>query len=408
MTTRSTTLVESDQLAQAAVNIIRNEALVPKGKRWPFSRTSRAHRDYDKAVQEITARRREAREKAVEQKINRERTNADGALERATQAAQSVRDEKIAQAKKPFDEVEVAARSTRDAAIAAAKQAYELAVEEADRAYRQETVGIEEARDEAVAQARATHSDACAALQEQKNAELAQITRDLRTIPLEGPMRVVEDREAWPVDERKKALIGLIDMAGREDFESDLVELCLQNVLGYVYQDRYLPQPAQHQRLMDANLLEALVDLARRSAEKRPTIVKYMADIVAQNQGHTSPAFIRTLTELYVIASADTKTLYHPDLVENEQIVELMRGHIAETLKLTPRRSQIPPAAPAAASGAARERTHTPTDETKPPGIPPLPLSADITADVEVGELIPVEVPPPLRKRKAQTPDRTR
>src|SRR5205823_2933773 len=101
-----------------------------------------------------------------------------------------------------------------------------------------------------------------------------------------------------------------------------------QNVLGYVYQDRYLQPAKQQHRLMDANLLEALVDLARRSAEKRPTIVKYMADIVAQNPGHTSPAFIKSLTELYVIASADTKTLYHADLVENEKIVELMRGHI--------------------------------------------------------------------------------
>ncbi|MEY4583462.1 MAG: hypothetical protein RL701_8165, partial [Pseudomonadota bacterium] len=66
MNTRSTTWVESDQLAQAAVNVLRNEELVPKNKRWPFSRVSKAYRDYDKAVQEITVRRREARERAVE------------------------------------------------------------------------------------------------------------------------------------------------------------------------------------------------------------------------------------------------------------------------------------------------------------------------------------------------------
>ena len=52
MTTRSTTLVESDQLAQAAATVLQTEDFIPRGKRWPFSRLSKAHRDYEKAVSE--------------------------------------------------------------------------------------------------------------------------------------------------------------------------------------------------------------------------------------------------------------------------------------------------------------------------------------------------------------------
>lgn len=411
MTTRSTTWVESDQLAQAAVHIIRNEGLVPTGKRWPFSRTSRAHREYDKAVQEITTRRREARHNAVEEKIKRERSNADAVLERATLEAQAAHDAKIAEARKPFNETESVARAVRDAAIEKANQEYARAIEQANRTFQQEAASLAQVRNVAVNEARASHNELYAALEEKRKAELAQIAKELRTIPLEGPMRVVEDREAWSVGERKKALVGLIDMAGREDFDAEYTDLCLRNVMGYVFQDRYLKPEHQHHRLMDANLLEALVDLARRTPEKRPIVVRYMHEIVTQNFGHSSPSFIKSLTELYVIASADTKTMYATDPEENERVVETMREHIADTLKLTPRRSQVPPAPTvsvstrgAAAAADAGEDQKTPLMNRR--------SEQDITADVDVDDLVQIEGPeaseksgpPPVRRSVVERP----
>lgn len=388
MTTRSTTLVESDQLAQAAVEVIRNEDFVPKGKRWPFSRTSKAQRDYEKTVLQITTRRREARENAVELKLKKERNEADAILERAKQVAQAAYDEKIGEAKKPFEETETKARVERDAAIAAANRAYELATEQANRVYQQEALAIDEVRHAAVADASGLHKESYAQLEARREVELAQISKDLKTVPLEGPMRIVEDREAWSLEERKKALIGIVDMAGRDDFTAEYTELCLRNVSAYVFHDRYLKPEAQHHRLMDANLLEAVVDLAARTPERRPSIVKYLNEIVAQNPGHSSPIFIKKLTELYVSASADVETIYDVDMVKNETIFEDMRAHIADTLKLTPRRNQVP-----SASGSVNARDTVAAgfgDDEKTP-VMLRGSQADITSDMNMDELIPVD-----------------
>jgi hypothetical protein len=390
MTTRPTTLVESDQLAIAAASVLRNEDFIPKGKRWPFTRTSKAHRDYDKAVQEITARRREARESAVEQKTKRAKAEADALFERAKSEAQSVYGDKIAEAKKPYDEVEAEARRERDAAIAAANLAYQQTMDKANGIYQQEAATLDKKRDEVIAEAKTVHDGAYSVVEAQRKVDMTQIAKDLKTIPLEGPMRIVEDRDAWSPDDRRKALIGIVDMAGEETVETEYADLCLRSVAGYVFQDRYLKPDAQHHRLMDTNLLEALVDLAQRSPERRPAVVRYMYEIVEQNPGHSSPTFIKSLTELYVIASSDTLTTYAQDPVGNETIFETMRAHIADTLKLTPRRSQVPPAA--ANGGGVREPTSsTPIvdDDHKTPVM--TRTNADITADVNINDLLPVE-----------------
>jgi hypothetical protein len=390
MTARPTTLVESDQLAQAAANVIRSEAFVPKGRRWPFSRISKAHRDYYKAVQEITTRRREARENAVEQKIKKELADANAIFERARASAQTAHDDELAETKKPYDATETKARSERDAAIAAANLAYQKAVEEANATYLQEAAVIDRKRAAVIAEATAAHDESCTHIKAKSKTDLAQIAKDMKTIPLEGPMRIVEDRQAWASEERKKALIGIVDMAGQEELDAEYADLCLRNVADYVFQDRYLKPDAQHHRLMDVNLLEALVDLAGRTPDKRPTIVKYMHDIVVQNPGHTSPAFIRNLTELYVTASADTRTVYDDDPIQNEAIVESMRAHIADTLKLTPRRNQVP-SSPTADNVTAREAAPADfADDQKTPVVN-RPFDVDITADVDLGDLFLLE-----------------
>jgi len=204
-------------------------------------------------------------------------------------------------------------------------------------------------------------------------------------------MRIVEDKQVWSPEDRKKALIGLIEMAGRDDIDAEYADLCLRNVAGYVFQDRYLKPDAQHHRLMDTSVLEAFVDLGRRKPEKRPTIVKYMHDIVVQNPGHSSPAFIKSLTELYVAASTDTETSYHAEPVEDEKIFDEMRAYIADTLKLTPRRSQVP--SPAANSGvreAAPDAAPDAGDDQQTPRMMRR-TDADITADVDIRDLVPAD-----------------
>jgi hypothetical protein len=385
MTARPTTLVESDQLAQAAVNILKNEDFVPKGKRWPFSRLSKAHKDYEKAVQDITARRRSAREKAIEETLKNELAEANATLERAKTSAETEHSGKIAVARKPYDETETTARLERDAKIATANLAYQQTVEAAHRVYQQAAAVLEQKREALVGQAKSVHADLHAAIEAKRKAALAQIERDLKTIPLEGLMRVVEDRQAWPVEDRKKALLGIVDLGGREDIDTEHVDLCLRNVAGYVFQDRFLPPDAQHHRLMDVSVLEAMVDLAGRTPRERPTIVKYIHEIVAQNPGHSSPALIKGLTALYVAASGDTDTTYAEDPIESEKAFDVMRDQIADALKLTPRRSQVPPPAIQPESVAA-------VSHDAPKASVPTKLSdAEITADVDVRDLVPLE-----------------
>jgi hypothetical protein len=387
MTSRPTTLVESDQLAQATVSILQTEDLVPKGKRWPFSRVSKAHKDYEKAVQDVTARRRSARENAIEANFNQQRAEADSVFAQAKSSAQTEYNGKIADARKPYDEAETSARNERDAAIAAANLAYQQKVDVANRAYEQKAAVLDQKRDGLIGAAKNMQAEAYAAIEAKRKAELAQLAHDLRTIALEGPMRVVEDRHAWSVEDRKKALIGLVDMAGREDFDAEFAEICLRNVAGYVSQDRFLPADAQHHRIMDVSLLEALVELAQRTPDKRPIVVKYIHDIVAHNPGHSSPALIKSLSELYVIASSDTETVYAKDVAENERVFDSMREQIADALKLTPRRSQAPRAA--GDNGAPRESTGSTANEaaTAAAARP----DTEITAEVDVRELQPLE-----------------
>ncbi len=341
MTKRSTTHAESDQLAQAAASLLRNEDFVPKGTRWPFSRTSRAHREYDKAVQQITARRRDAREKGVDQRAKRERADADAVFEQALGHAQAEHAKAVAEAKKPHDAVEAEARAVRDAAIAAANLAYQKSMEEADGVLFRAAEAIDDVRDARVAEATAAQEVAYAAIEAAREAALAQIARDMKTIALQGPMRIVEERQLWSAAERRKALVGIVDMAGQDEVDAECAELCLRSVTRYVFEDRYLPAEAAHHRLMDVGLLEALVDLARRTPRRRPQIVEALHAIVEQNPGHTSGAFIKALTELYLAASTDTVTVYREDPAENDAAFDSMRERIAEVLKVTPRRSQV-------------------------------------------------------------------
>jgi hypothetical protein len=392
MTTRSTTLVESDQLAQAAATVLQTEDFIPRGKRWPFSRLSKAHRDYDKAVQEITARRRRAREDALSKRTNKERAEVDGVFQAAEQQARSKHDEDLSQAKQPFDAVETKARVERDAAIAAANRAYQKVVEEADRVYKQEASAISQRRDETIAAARGVRDDAYANVDAHHQADMEQIDKELRTVSLEGLMRIVEDREVWSPDERKKALVGMIGMAGREDADAEYAKLSLQNVAGYIFQDRYLPEDAQVHKLMDVSVLEGFVELAQRCPEKRPVIVKHLHDIVVHNPGHGSTTFIKNLTQLYVAASTDADSVYAADPVENEQCFEEMLANIADTLKLTPRRA-------AAHRGISALREPTQVD--------PLfkqPSMADITADVNIDELVQMDAEQPEGSGKHDHP----
>jgi len=214
MTTRSTTLVESDQLAQAVVQVLRNDELVPKAKRWPFARVSKAYREYERALGDIAARRRDAREQAIQQALEQERVNLSDALARAEQAAQTAHDERLAKARKPYDEVEGKARAKRDAAIEKAEAAYREATAQAKRSLQEAQAELAQTRSAEIAQAQTEHAEACAALETKRVAEVESIEKELRTLPFEGLMRIVEDRQAWPREDRRKALIGLLDMAG--------------------------------------------------------------------------------------------------------------------------------------------------------------------------------------------------
>jgi hypothetical protein len=392
MTTRSTTLVESDQLAQAAATVLQTEDFIPREKRWPFSRLSKAHRDYDKAVQDITARRRNAREDALTKRTNKERGEADTAFQSAEQSARGKHDEDLAQAKQPFDAVETKARTVRDAAIAAANQAYQKVVEEADRVYRQEATAINQRRDDAIAGARTVREGVYAELELRHQADMAQIDKELKTVALEGLMRIVEDREVWSPEARKKALVGMIGMAGRDEADAEYATLSLQNVAGYIFQDRYLPESAQHHKLMDVSVIEGFVELAARCPEKRPTIVKYLHDVVAHNPGHSSPAFIKSLTQLYVIASTEADTMYAADPVENERVYDEMLSHLADTLKLTPRRNQVH-----RGLSALRDQTQIGPLQDDDRNTPLFKQStvADITADVNVDDLIQMDAEQP-------------
>lgn len=385
---RPTTLVESDQLAQAAVNILKNDEFVPKSRRWPFARVSKAHRDYEKAVQDITARRRSARVNAIEVSLKKDREDVDAAFERSKRAAQVEHSEKIAEARKPFDEADTLASKERDAAIAAANLAYQERMEAATVAFKAATAELDQTRDSRISDAQTVRTESYAVLEAKREAGFAQIARDMKTIPLEGPMRVVEDREAWPLTERKKALVGLVDMAGRDDVDLANAEVCLQNVAGYVYQDRFLKPDAQHHRLMDAGVLEALVDLAQRTPDRRPMVVNHLHQIVVHNPGHSSPAFIKHLTELYVLASTDTSTMYANDPIENEAIFDRMREQIADALRLTPRRSQV-------SLVVAEHAAMAVPDMSEPESVHDAPTApvgdADITAEVDVRELVPLE-----------------
>jgi hypothetical protein len=85
-------------------------------------------------------------------------------------------------------------------------------------------------------------------------------------------------------------------------------------------------------------------------------IVESLHTIVKQNPGHTSAAFIKTLTELYLSASTDTVTMYREDPAENEAIFDSLRERIADVLKLTPRRRQVSSAQVSSAEAQEAEK----------------------------------------------------
>jgi hypothetical protein len=252
----------------------------------------------------------------------------------------------------------------------------------------------------------------------------------MKTVALEGPMRIVEERQVWSAAERRKALVGIMDMVGQDEVDAECAELCLQSVTRYLFEDRYLPAEAGHHRLMDVSLLEALVDLARRTPQRRPLIVESLHAIVKQNPGHTSGAFIKTLTELYLAASTDTLTVYREDPAENDAVFESMRERIADVLKLTPRRNQVTTAPTSSAAAheaekvdseaehdargpesstqntrdpqsdtrdaeAAAPEDREPDDQQPEDQEPTRKLSSrdlEITSDVDLGDLLPEEI----------------
>ena len=389
MTSRPTTLVESDQLAQAAVAILKTEDFVPKNTRWRFSKSSKAHKDYEKAVEDIASRRRTARERALDEKLKKERSEADAAFERTKISAETEHKNKTAESRKPFDDTEAKARSERDAAIAAANLAYQQAIQAANQAFQRESAVLDQKREALIGEAKAARAELLAAIEAKREAAMRQLAQDLKTISLEGPMRVVEDREAWTVEDRKKALVGVVDMAGRDDVDAEYADLCLRNVAGYVFQDRFLKPEAQHHRLMGTYVLEAMVDLARRTPAHRPTAIKYLHEIVVHNPGHSSPAFIKQLSELYVLASDDTETRYARDPIENERMFDVMREQIADTLKLTPRRSQVPPRAADLTQGSLRTANASTAPRSSSASAPP--IDPEITADLDARDLLPLE-----------------
>jgi hypothetical protein len=203
-------------------------------------------------------------------------------------------------------------------------------------------------------------------------------------------------------------------MAGQDEVDVECADLCLRSVTRYVFEDRYLPAEDGHQRLMDVGLLEALVDLARRTPQRRPLIVASLHTIVAQNPGFTSGAFIKTLTELYLAASTDAVTVYREDPAENDAVYDSMRERIAEVLKLTPRRSQVStaPTSDAAAQEAetvdseverdakhdaeAPAPEHPESDDPEPeedlePTRKLFSPDLEVTADIDLGDLLPEE-----------------
>ena len=80
--------VEGEQLAQAAANILKTEEFVPRNKRWGFSRSSKAHKDYERIVQDVTVRRRSARVRAFDERLKQERAAAEAAFETAKASAE--------------------------------------------------------------------------------------------------------------------------------------------------------------------------------------------------------------------------------------------------------------------------------------------------------------------------------
>src|SRR5262245_52959866 len=159
---------ERVQLAQAAVNILKNEELVPKGKRWPFPRSSKAHKDYERAVQDITSRRRAAREHAIDEQLRRERAAADATFERAKTDADATHRERMSQARKPYEETEATARSERDAAIAVANSVYQRAIDAANRVYQSQAAQIDQTRNSLIEDAKGAREAAHAAIDKKR------------------------------------------------------------------------------------------------------------------------------------------------------------------------------------------------------------------------------------------------
>lgn len=353
MSIRPTTLMEGDQLANASVALLQQQ----EGERalrdphLPFSLPSKALREYQRAVRETIGRRRQAREVVLAEQAYQERCEIDAALREAELDADCAHAEELAEIAVPFGEMEAKARAERDAAIAAANRAYEQVVQEAARAYEREAAVVRQKRDLTLSQARALREEAIASIESRLQADKLQLEEELQLVPIEGLRHVIEDRANWSAHERGKALLALIELAGRADASVRFTSVCMEHLYSGILADCYLnAEPgAGGGKLMSAEVLEQLVALAHRSADKRPVIVKCLHDVVAQHPGVGSASFVESLAQLYVKVSTDTLSTYADDVRDNERILETMLTQIGETLKRTPRQgSRADDALPAA------------------------------------------------------------
>lgn len=337
VTTRPTSSVESEQLAQAAAEVLQNEAFPDQRPGRSFSRPSKAQRDYDKVVREVVARRRWSREQALARHIEQEQAEAEATFLASERELQAKQEDELAQAAEPFDRMAAKARADCLAAIAAANKAYRQALADAEAGYRREAALVVQRHDAARARARSARDSARASIEARRQTELKQLETDLQTVSLEGLMRVCEDRAQQSPEIRRRALIALIEMAGKDDADARFVNVCLVNVAGYLFKEQYLPAREQHHRLMGPEVLETLARLAYRCQDRRPLIIRCLHDVVTQNPGHTSLEFIHSMTQLYMVVSTDSKTVYDRDPEQNAVRFDAMVAQISEILRLTPR-----------------------------------------------------------------------
>jgi len=357
MPTRPTTLVEGDQLAQAAMALLKDEESVELDPSLPFSVPSKAQREYDRAVREAIGRRRQAREVVLAERAFQERFEIDAALNDAQLDAEAAQADELAEISAPFKDVETQARAERDAAIAAAERAYQQIVDEAVKTYEREAAVVHDKHSGRIAQANALRDEAYASIDARLQSDRLHLDEELQLVSIEGLLFVTEDRTRWSPTERGKALLALIGLAARPDADLRFTEVCLEHLYSNILQECYGSGEATAGKLMSARLVEALASLAHRCVDKRAMVVKCLHDIVVQHPGVSSPGFIESLTKLYVKVSAQADADHQRGRREADDQRHTILAQISETLKRTTHASvdrQAHPQARGEGSGALR------------------------------------------------------